>query len=73
MILLLAYGSMRRIFWRTAAVVLLSWSLVSCATDMADTSSTTSKTSVPGADDSDRAGQLTPAAGVNGAGANVQF
>ncbi len=71
----LAYRQMRRFLAHAVLLTLISGGLVSCATsEISDSSGSTGpKSSVPGADDSDRAGSLAPAVGTNGAGAGVRF
>jgi hypothetical protein len=66
---------MRKVFLRGILLLLLLGGLVSCAGtgETSDSGGGTSKSSVPGADDPDRAGALSPAAGANGAGASVRF
>jgi hypothetical protein len=75
MSLLLLYERMRKFLYRGTLLILSLAGLVSCATsDMSDSSSTAKmKSSVPGADDPDRAGTLSPAGAVNGAGASMKF
>lgn len=75
MSLLLVYERMRNFLCRGALLILLLGGFVSCATsDMSDSNSNAKmKSSVPGADDPDRAGTLSPAGAVNGAGASMRF